>query len=564
MADAVPADGQEEEGDWDGEYDEEDEEDLDAEAAEVARRLQAELWADISKLSAEVVQPPPVAPEPPHIPPNPKEQAAVLTVRSILASLEHDSLAQSTLAASKIPEFASDSLLDILRNIAASGKIPQGVAMPISRFLVSLAKSEVLFGSLRQSDAPSLQLKRKREEADENERASKRPYTGNHHLHEEVAEAARVISTTITASETLNPPLIASIQPQLHRVFLFAVSSSAAGGPNMNALQEISGLIQVLGVLSGIQIGQAPNAESQNIFTAVYPCLVEGCGKFFARLYSLRAHQRVHTEERPYRCDICPATFARNHDQKRHRQLHDRTAWKCGGCSKVFSRRDAIKRHKTTVGKARPPPDECVNSQIIEVEVAADDGGDKTATKPWTAPGTSAPALLEDSEEGEIEAAVILGIQAQAMTLHTLLQTHVARALGATSGQQALSSSLDPTNGQATLASVIAQAQVAQARRVNEAPPVASAPAAPHSVPTASAPADAAAPTDTASLSMYGLSDEQTKLLEEAIANAATAAQAEAEAQAALEEEEEEYDEDAEYDGNDAPPKTSSIPPPSA
>ena len=47
------------------------------------------------------------------------------------------------------------------------------------------------------------------------------------------------------------------------------------------------------------------------------------------------------------------------------------------------------------------------------------------------------------------------------------------------------------------------------------------------------------------SLSMYGLSDEQTHLLEIAIANAASAAQAQAEAEAALEEEEEDdYDHD--------------------
>ncbi|KAJ6538859.1 hypothetical protein DFH09DRAFT_1176440 [Mycena vulgaris] len=552
IADQAQAMDGEEDGDWEGEY-EEDEEDIEAEGEEIQRRLQAELWAEITKANA-TPQFPPAAPEPP---PNPREQAAVLTVRAILASLEHDSLAQSTLAASKIPEFAEDSLLNILHNIASSGKIPHGVALPISRFLVSLAKSEVLFGSLRHSDASSIQLKRKREEADVVERANKRLHIGNHPLHKEVAEAVRVVSQTITTAQTLDPPLVASIQPQLHRVFLFAVSSSAAGGPNMNALQEISGLIQVLGVLSGIQIGQAPNAESQTVLTAVYPCLVDGCCKFFARLYSLRAHQRMHSEERPYHCDVCPATFARNHDQKRHRQLHDRTAWKCGGCDKVFSRRDAIKRHKTTT-KVRRPRDECVNAQIIEVEVPGD-AADRTP-KPWTGPGTSASASLEDSEEGEIESVVISGIQETVMGLHALLQAHVARALGAPSGQQALAtSSLDPTNGQATLASVIARAQLTQARRGNEAPPVANATVAPDSAVQA-APASGPA-EDATSLSMYGLSDDQTKLLEEAIANAASAAQAEAEAQAALEEQDE-YDEDEENDASDAPPDASARPPP--
>ncbi|KAJ6594492.1 hypothetical protein B0H19DRAFT_1095770 [Mycena capillaripes] len=458
-AQATEADGLEEE-DWDGEYEEEEEdEDLVAHAAEVTRRLEEQLWADIGKAKADEV------PAPPQIPPNPKEQAAVLTVRAILASLEHDSLAQSALATSKVPEFAGDSLLGILRNIADSGKIPRGVALPISRFLVSLAKSEILFGSLRQSHAPSLTLKRKREEADASERDTKRLCISNHPLYVDVAEAVRVISQSIPTSQTFAAPLIASIQPQLHRVFLFAVSSSAVIGPNQNALQEISGLIQVLGVLSGIQIAQTPTAASQNNSTAVHPCLVDGCGNFFAGLYGLRAHQRVHDNS----------------------------------------------------------------------------------------------LSLNGAEEGELEAGLISETQTSVLGLHALLQAHVARALGALPGQTPASSS-DATNGQATLASVIARAQLTQTRPpTNEAaataPPNSSAPA------SAPPPPPPAADSAAASLSMYGLSDEQTKQLEEAITNAASTAQAEAEAQAALEEDEE-YDE--EVGGNDDPPDASSMPPPPA
>ncbi|KAJ7665735.1 hypothetical protein B0H17DRAFT_285452 [Mycena rosella] len=427
---------------------------------------------------------------------NPKQQAAVLTVRAILASLEHDSVAQTTLAGSKMPDFAGDSLLDILRNISDSGQIPAGVAMPISRFLVTLAKSEALFGSLRHSDAPCLQLKRKREEADVAERASKRLYVGNHPLHQEVAEAVRVISHTLITSTILDPLFVASIQPQLHRVFLFAVSSSTAGGPSTNALQELSGLIQVLGVLSGIQIGQD---ASPAVLTAVHPCLAPGCGKVFARLYSLRAHAPAHAQKR--------------------------TAWKCAACVRVFPRRNALKRHKTP-SATRRPRDACVQAQVVEVEVTS------------TANGSGA-------EEGEIEGIVVAGIQETVLGLHAPLQAYVARALG----QQALApknnnSQPDPTNGQATLASVIARAQLTQ-RRAAEAPPVANTA---NTLPVA--PASAPPPEPTPSLSMYGLSDQQAKQLAVAIANAASAAQAEAEAQAALEEDEE--DEEA----SDGPPDT--------
>ncbi|KAK7018832.1 transcriptional regulator prz1 [Favolaschia claudopus] len=439
--------GEEEGDDWDGEYESEDEEDLAAYAAAAKQAIEAQLFNET----------PTPAPTPaPKKVQNSKEAAAISTVRTILAALEHDSLAQSTLAASKVPELSADNLLDALRNMSTSGTVPRGAALPISRFLLNLAKSEVLFGALRHSDASSLHLKRKREAADADERANKRLRIDNHSLTKEVAEAVRTISQTISTTQPLSATVISSIQPHLHRVFLFSHSSSSLPGRNTNALQEISGLIQVLGVISGTQIGQ----ESQNILTAVYPCVVDGCGKFFSRLYSLRAHQAIHM-------------------------------WKCVGCDAVFPGRDVFDKHKTPA-EGNQPKAECITAAPIEAKKA-----------------------FRSEEEGEIEADVISEIQTAVLRLHTPLQTCVSRALGAPM-------SVPPTNGHATLASVIAQAQLAQSRA---APP----PAAP-----------------TTLSSVYGLSDEQTKQVKEAITNAASAAQAEAEAQAALEEDEEDAEEDEE------------------
>jgi len=83
-----------------------------------------------------------------------------------------------------------------------------------------------------------------------------------------------------------------------------------------------------------------------------------------------------------------------------------------------------------------------------------------------------------------------------------------------------------------------------------QAPP--SADAVDGAVSATSSPIRAAAPGDGPSLSMYGLDPAQSKLLEEAIANATAAAQAQAEAEALLEEEgsngEETEDSDSEMD----------------
>jgi len=634
-----------------GSYDEEEDEDIDAEAEEIARRLGEELWADINKAQADragvassTTQPSlptrPVGTTPSS--PNHrsrKDEAAILTMKAILTYIKTDSLAHSTLASTVVPESGGENILDILNRTVASGTVPREVAMPLSHILVTLARSNALFGTLRHSNAPSIQLdrgKRKREQTDDG-RAYKKPFMPHYDLQTQVNEAVRVVTQALSATSpahTLDPSLIASIQLQLHQIFLFAVTSSAGGGPDMNALQEISGLIQVVGVLSGIHIGPTqathpsgpsalhqhshsfppntsaswpsstnptapPPVQITDIGTAVYPCHVPGCRKMFSRLFSLRAHQRIHSAHRPFRCAVCPASFARNHDLKRHSNLHDRKAWKCCGCEKMFSRRDAIKRHKNSNKTRGAKGVVCVDAEVQEVELDDQEGGEvvreERRAKLWSeiAGGhgsglsvTTVPGGYNEGtnmEEGEVQSIVISGIQSAVMSLHGLLQGHVANALGTPSGQ-AISPPLDPTGGQATLASVIARAQLQNQKLAHEAQSLMSSIISRSPAPSATSDATSNllsqqphSPNDdianqgsenhaaaaTPSLSVYGLSDEQTKMLEQAIANAASAAQAQAEAEAALEEEEEDgYDQDEEeYGGSEGQPDADSVAP---
>ncbi|KAF9010609.1 hypothetical protein BDQ17DRAFT_1346533 [Cyathus striatus] len=546
--------------------------------------LTNDLWADISKANASVAEgslvtvlesdtmqtmtPDLHIPQPPLVFPHvaasqhilsKKEEAIIATMKAILDLVANDATARTTLETASIPMHGGGNVLDMLQQCVHSNTILKAAAMPLSQVLVSLARSDVLFGTLRHSNASSIELnkgKRKRDETNEESRQLdtrivKRPYIPDTDLHNQISEAVRAITNALAT------PPSPTINPMLYR-----------GGPEVHALQEIGGLIQVIGVLSGIQIGHQPESipgqvsslqhnpaypwipnhapPITDIGTAVYPCLIVGCRKTFSRLYSLRAHQRSHATHRPYRCDICPASFARNHDLKRHIKLHDRIAWKCAGCQKVFSRRDAIKRHKNG-SKARGPKSEaCVDADVIEVELdeANDDSlREERRAKLWNGivvnHGTSQTSgYRHDSglEEGEIQPTTVSGIQATIISLHGLLQAHVGNALGAPVGHSPPMTT-DPTNGQATLASVIARAQL------QNLPP-----AMLHSAPADDVlqangdtimqnPEDHTNSPGFPSLSMYGLSDEQTKLLEIAIANAASAAQAQAEAEAALEEE---------------------------
>ncbi|RPD60769.1 hypothetical protein L227DRAFT_574934 [Lentinus tigrinus ALCF2SS1-6] len=611
----------------DGEGEEYDEaEDLDAEAEAMARRLGDQLLADIAKAQAEaaaaVASPtPPQTTEPPgkpltppeealpqHTPLQKKREAALLTMRGILAFASKHAIVGSTMSVSHIAGSEGGNLVDIFNRCISSSTISKPLARALTEAVLSLAKSDALFGSLRNSDAPAIELdkgKRKRDVTDEGGRypvqyPQKRvavPMPVDHpNLLGQIGEALRVIthalaSATPSSSHPINPSVISPIQLQLHQVFLFAVTSAPrAGDGRMQALQELAGLVQMLGVLSGIHIGNPPPHPGwhvppsaappppPDIGTAVYPCLVLGCPKTFHRLYSLRMHQRLHTlEHRPYRCMQCPASFVRNHDLKRHTLLHEKRAWRCAGCNKIFSRRDAIKRHKdarsrAAEGKGRSGEADtvdaaCAYAEIEEVEVDKVDGEEDISrrAKLWNGIAASSvgTTMAEHMgpEEGEVDPAIIHQAQHMVLGIHGLLQAEVSKGLGAPT----VPAPVPPQQqvGQSTLASIIARAQQSAVPPPPEATATPEPPSATTDVGEATMAIDTPAPvaepavpateTDSTStpppLSLSWLSEEQTKLLEQAIAQAAAAAQAQAEAEAALEEEGEEGDDGEDQEG---------------
>lgn len=546
MEDAqVPVAAQEQEEEWEENaeeyFDEYEEGDDDLDEEELARQLGAQLWQDI-QATVGTASTPIVSTESQHVEHNFSEyeesstpsnlHSVLATMKTIMGLLEKDDSARTAL--SNVMS-GSENIYAILQTAISSSFISKEHAASLGGSLVELAQSEALFGTLRQSNASSTQLKRKRD-SDETGVATEEPSakrlalpmaTETRDWRTPVETAVDLVGQALGASP--RPPssaLIATIQYQLHQIYLFAVTS---GGPHTSTLQEIGGLIQVLGVVSGTSgYPYIPN----DVGTGVHRCTYNPeCGKVFDTTNNLRNHQRQHSSDRPFRCHLCTGAFVRSHDLKRHIKLHENKAWKCTGCTKLFSRRDAIKRHKDH-SAGRPA---CREGAIVEVENTMNENeeirSEERRARLWNGINNSAGgmAFVDEQEEGEIDYDALAEVQGKVLMLHSILKEHVS-VPDSTTGHA------DAAAGQANLATAIAQMQSASGATASQVTTSTNA-IAPDS--------DAGGSTEDmaamlSSLFVGGLSEEHAKLLELAIANAASEAQAQVDADMAMEEEEEE------------------------
>jgi hypothetical protein len=101
-----------------------------------------------------------------------------------------------------------------------------------------------------------------------------------------------------------------------------------------------------------------------------YKCDFENCNKLCSQLEHLKVHKRVHTGEKPYKCNICDRKFTNSCNVIKHKRVHTgEKPYICNfeNCNKNFSDSGTLIKHKRVHTGEKPYKCDVCNKTFSQI-----------------------------------------------------------------------------------------------------------------------------------------------------------------------------------------------------
>ena len=116
---------------------------------------------------------------------------------------------------------------------------------------------------------------------------------------------------------------------------------------HMKSMHPETGPVSCLECSRSFRTEERLSFHFRNIHSDIQKNICSECGNKFLREYELLVHKRLHTGERPYKCDICQATFYKAGHKGRHMKIHTGVRPHiCSICGKGFIQKNNMVLHQ--------------------------------------------------------------------------------------------------------------------------------------------------------------------------------------------------------------------------